>query len=94
MSPLYSDPSYWLLGGTVALVLLVISSYRSYRRSLQLVHGTPGIRSLISLIQPAIFVIPAGKIPFTDFWGTPGPSYWARRKYEAFNDAEQDIISA
>ncbi|KAG8773179.1 hypothetical protein FRC15_002220 [Serendipita sp. 397] len=94
MSPLYSDPSYWLLGSTVALVLLVISSYRSYRKSLQLVYGTPGIRSLISLIQPAIFVIPAGKIPFTNFWGTPGPSYWARRKYEAFNDAEQDIISA
>ncbi|KAG8812952.1 hypothetical protein FRC17_001739, partial [Serendipita sp. 399] len=95
MSPLFATgPSYWLIGGIAAATILIVSSYRSYRKSLQSVQNTPGIRSLFSLIHPFILVIPPGKFPFTNFWITPGPSYWARDKYSAFRDAKQDIISA
>lgn len=76
------SPSAVLWTGGAAAAAFGLHVYRTHSRNVQAFNNTPGLRTIISILRPTMRILPAGKIPYTDWFFSIGPNRLASKGHE------------
>jgi hypothetical protein len=70
-----------LTSGVITVGAILLHNYWRYRQDLRAVGHTPGLRSVISPVRPTMAILPYGKLPFSEWYFSIGPRFWAIEKF-------------
>jgi len=73
-----------LLGGGVIVALAMAQTAWRYHQNRRASGYTPGLKAVVSVLRPSMFVMPTGKLPFAKDWHFNfGPDWWQRNRHHS-----------